>query len=114
MRWMFYITSGLAIISLAYWAYAQNYQTQAALKEARALQIEIGELRERLAVLRAEWAYLNRPDNLRELALANFDKLGLFPLTPEQFGKIDEIGFPSDLGYPRLGVDLAAILEGEQ
>jgi hypothetical protein len=111
MRWLLYVISGLSIMCLAFWAYSENYQTQTALKEAQALQIEIGELREKLAVLRAEWAYLNRPDRLRELADLNYDRLGLLPLTPEQFARVDLVGFPSDLGFPEIGIDLAAILE---
>ena len=98
---------------LAYWGYSQNYQTQQALRQGEELQREIGALRERLAVLRAEWAYLNRPDRLRELANMNFDRLGLLPLTPDHFGHVDQVGFPSDLGFDRVDpIDLAAILEG--
>jgi hypothetical protein len=114
MRWLLYVLSGLSIMGLAFWAYSQNYQTQTALKEAEALQLEIGDLREKLAVLRAEWAYLNRPDRLRELADLNFDRLGLLPLTPEQFARVDLVGFPADLGFPEIGIDLAAILEGDE
>lgn len=84
-------------MGLAFWAYHQNYQTQAVMKETRALQSEIGALRERLSVLRAEWAYLNRPDRLRDLADLNFDRLKLFPLSPEQFATADQIARPLDL-----------------
>ena len=41
------------------------------------LRAEIADEREALAVLNAEWAYLNRPDRLRDLADLNGDRLGL-------------------------------------
>ena len=109
------ICSGVAVVTLAFWAYSQNYQTQLALRNAQELQREIGDLREQLGVLKAEWAYLNRPDNLRELAEINFDRLGLLPLTPRHFDRIDQVAFPTDLGFPQVDpIDLAAILEGEE
>ena len=94
MRPILYALSFLALMGLAFWAYRENYATQKSLRQVEALQTEIGTLREALAVQRAEWAYLNRPDRLRELSTINFDRLGLFPLEPAQFGQIDQVSYP--------------------
>ena len=95
MRPVLYTLSFLAVMALAFWAYRENYATQKALRSVEALQLEIGALREALAVQRAEWAYLNRPDRLRELSTLNFDRLGLFPLEPTQFGRVDQVAYPA-------------------
>jgi len=94
MRSFFYILSAMAVMGLAYWAYQENYKTQQAVREVKRLHRQIGREREALVVLNAEWAYLNRPDRLRELAEINFDRLGLLPFMPDQFGRVDQIAFP--------------------
>ena len=96
MRSLLYILSAVAVMGLAYWAYSENYKTQASLDHAHDLQSEIGRMQEELAVLRAEWAYLNRPDRLRDLARMNYDKLELNVLEPGQFGRVDQIAFSED------------------
>ena len=94
MRTLLFLLSALAVIGSGYWAYRENYRTQDELDRADGLRAEISGARERLAILRAEWAYLNRPDRLRDLAQMNFDKLGLIPLRPDQFGSIDQVAYP--------------------
>ena len=94
MKSIFYVVSALAVMALAVWAYRQNYETQASLREVKTLRSEIADLRERAGVLRAEWAYLNRPERLADLADLNFNSLGLLPLRPDHFGEIDAIAYP--------------------
>jgi hypothetical protein len=94
MRAFLYILTSFAVIGLAFWAYRENYATQQALSEADRLHRNIQSAHARLAVLRAEWAYLNRPERLRDLTVLNFDRLGLLPLRPDQFGRIDQVAYP--------------------
>lgn len=94
MRSLFYVMTALAVMALAVWAYRENYRTQQAIAEVEALHRDIGGLREKIAVLNAEWAYLNRPDRLRALAEINYDRLGLMPLSAAQFAELDQVAYP--------------------
>lgn len=94
MKSLFYVITAMAVMALAVWAYRQNYETQAKLREVDELRSEIADLRERAGVLRAEWAYLNRPDRLADLANLNFDRLGLLELRPDHFRKIEQVPYP--------------------
>ncbi len=102
MRAVLYILTSLAVIGLAFWAYRENYATQQALSETEKLHRDLQSAHARVAVLKAEWAYLNRPDRLAELAHLNFNKLGLLPLRPDPFGRIDQIAYPT---APELQLD---------
>ena len=96
MKTFLYILTCFAVVGLAFWAYRENYATQDALDETAGLHREIRAAHARLAVLKAEWAYLNRPDRLRELADLNFERLGLMPLHAAQFGLVDQVPYPMD------------------
>lgn len=104
MRNLFFVLTAICVIGFAFWAYRENYATQAALDEADHTRAEIRAAHARLAVLRAEWAYLNRPERLRDLADLNFDRLGLLPLRPEQFGRLDEVSYPPDPALALINV----------
>ncbi|MEN8831183.1 MAG: cell division protein FtsL [Pacificibacter sp.] len=94
MRSVYIVFSALFVMGLAVWAYKENYATQEVLREISQVQRQIGLQRQELAVQRAEWAYQNRPDRLRDLVELNFDRLGLLPLLPEQFGTVANVAFP--------------------
>lgn len=108
MRTLAYALTILSVFGLAFWAYQENYATQQVLKETRSLRNQIAEAQVRLSVLRAEWAYLNRPDRLRDLAEINFDRLGLQPLRADQYGRADEVSFPPSDLIIREGVEVSA------
>ena len=95
MRPVLYILSFLAVLGLAFWAYRENYATQHQLKLMAGLQDEIATLRDEISLQRAEWAYLNRPDRLRDLATLNFDRLGLLPMEPSQLGSTNQVAYPA-------------------
>lgn len=82
------------IISVAYWAYKENYRTQASLRRVAELNRQIAMERDSISILNAEWAYLNRPERLRELVALNFDELGLLQLMPEHFAKVELVAYP--------------------
>ncbi len=94
MRSVFFALTALGVMLLAVWAYHENHATQQARAEQRAIEREINALRANIAMQRAEWAYLNRPERLRALVDMNFTRLNLLPMTVEQFGRIDEIVYP--------------------
>ncbi|MFD0911456.1 cell division protein FtsL [Ruegeria arenilitoris] len=112
MKSILFVLTALGVFGLALWAYQENYRTQQVLKETQSLQHQIGAAQARLAVLQAEWAYLNRPDRLRELADLNFERLGLLPLRAEQFGRADQIAYAEDPDLPIADpIELQAITD---
>lgn len=94
MRALLYVMTVVAVMGLAFWAYRENYRTQAAIDEMNGIQNEIAGLREQLGVLRAEWAYLNRPERLRDLVDLNFERLQLVPVQSGQFVDVEHVDYP--------------------
>ena len=94
MRTLIYLLTALAVMALAFWAYRENYRTQEAITRMQAVQTEMAGLREKIGLLRAEWAFLNRPERLAKLVTLNADKLRLQPLKPGQFVAPKQVPFP--------------------
>jgi len=114
MKNVAHVLAALAVFGLAFWAYRENYATQQVLSQTQKLQREIGQAQVRLRVLRAEWAYLNRPDRLLELSDINYDRLGLLPLRPNQFGRVDEVSYPPEPLLPITNpVDVSTMNSGD-
>ena len=83
----------LMVMALAFWGYTENYTTKNTLDDISQLNEDIGLANSRLRVLRAEWAYLNRPERLLQLVNANFADLKLLQLTSDHFARLEQIPF---------------------
>ena len=111
MRSFIFVIMFGAVIGIAYWAYQENIRTKQELANAEDLQTAIGEARNRLAILRAEWAYQNRPRRLQDLADLNFENLQLMPLSAEHFSRVDEVGFPAPLQIDLSDLEIVEIAQ---
>jgi hypothetical protein len=96
MKSFLYLLAGVLVVVAASWTYNVNYQVQAAEDRVASLQRQINRERSKIAVLGAEWAYLNRPERLRALAETYYDKLRLMPIDASHFAAIDDVPLPSD------------------
>lgn len=70
------------VVAFAYVIYELKYETQALDQRAAELRQSIRVERDAIAVLRAEWSHLNRPERIEKLARKH---LGLKPLKANQF-----------------------------
>ncbi len=65
---LFNILAVVLLIASAVYAYTIKYQTAYRYEQIAKTKIEIKAERDAIAVLRAEWAYMTRPERLQQLA----------------------------------------------
>ncbi len=94
MRLLIHLSAVVCIILLALNAYSQSFQTRGLLRDLRSLEVDRDAQLRRLHMLQAEYAYLTRPERLRDLAIVTFDKLGLQEMQAGRFATIDEVPDP--------------------
>jgi cell division protein FtsL len=90
----------LGLVALAYVIYQVKYEARALDEQIASLDKEIDGERDSLAVLRAEWSMLNRPERIERLAEKY---LKLAPIQPRQLVTIDTVT-DRDFSRPREGV----------
>ncbi len=96
MKHFLYLLAGVVVVLAASWTYKVNYQVQEAEDRVAALQRQINRERGKIAVLGAEWAYLNRPERLRALAETYYAELRLMPIDASHFARISDVPLPPD------------------
>ena len=96
MKTVLYLFAGMLVVFAASWTYKVNYQVQDAEDRVASLQRAINRERSSIAVLGAEWAYLNRPERLRALSEAYYNELRLMPIDATHFASIKDVPMPAD------------------
>jgi cell division protein FtsL len=92
----------LGLVALAYVIYQVKYQARGLDAEIASIGTKIDEERDAIAVLRAEWSLLNRPERIERLAQKY---LKLAPAKPLQLVTVDTV---SDRDFDRTRVEIAA------
>ncbi len=77
-----------ALVSSALYAYSIKYETTLQAEQLQKLKAKAQREREAIAVLKAEWQFLNRPERLQALADRHLD---LQPLTTTQIVRLSDI-----------------------
>jgi len=91
----------LGLVALACVIYQVKYQARGLDADIAVLDKRIGEERDAIAVLRAEWSLLNRPERIERLAQKH---LKLAPARPAQLVTLDTV---SDPDFDRTRVEPA-------
>ena len=90
MKLVILVVCSVCLIVVSVWAYNVNYKVRATIKVVNYLSSEIEQKESRIKLLKAEWAYLNRPERLNRLITIHFSELGLIPLSHENYISFDK------------------------
>ncbi|MBL4667362.1 MAG: hypothetical protein JKY04_08290, partial [Sneathiella sp.] len=88
MRWNLTIFISVVVIAVSYGLYQLSYEVQALEKDIRKVRSEISENEQAIQILKAEWAYQNRPEAIQELATKY---LPLLLIAPYQMATLYEL-----------------------
>src|SRR5262245_41557091 len=94
----------LGLVALAYVIYQVKYEARALDEEIVSLGKQVDQERDALAVLRAEWSLLNRPERIERLARKY---LKLAPAQPRQLVTVDTVS-ARDFDRSRFEITAAA------
>ncbi len=96
MKIFFYILGFVLVFLLASWSYKINYETRKNIKIVKKLESEINDNTEHYEILKAEWAYLNRPERLEKLVERYFYYLRLMPISSRNYVDISSLEFEDE------------------
>jgi cell division protein FtsL len=85
---LLHIIAITALIASAVYAYTVKYETLYYVEQVAKLKAQVQRERDIIAVLRAEWQYLDRPDRLQEAADQHLD---LQPMKIQQLARLSDL-----------------------
>lgn len=85
---LLHIIAITALIASAVYAYSVKYETLYYVEQVAKLKAQVQRERDIIAVLRAEWQYLDRPDRLQEAADQHLD---LQPMKIQQLARLSDL-----------------------
>ncbi len=88
MRWNFTVIIGLVVVAVSYGLYQLSYEVQQLNSDLRGIRAQIKENKQAVQILKAEWAYRNRPDHLKELTVKY---LPLLLVAPYQVASLKDL-----------------------
>lgn len=77
-----------ALVSSAFYAYTIKYETTLEAEQLQKIRMKAQRERDAIAVLKAEWQFLNRPDRLQALADRHLD---LQPISVTQVVRMSDV-----------------------
>lgn len=92
MRLINFVALGV-LLGLVFLIYELKYETRRLESRAAELSRSIEEEKDNLAVMRAEWSLVSRPERVAQMAER---LLGLKPVKPEQIVPFQELAFQSE------------------
>ena len=85
---LLHLVAIVGLIASAIYAYSIKYDTLYQAERVAKLKSLLQKERDAIAVLKAEWQHLNRPDRLQAAVERHLD---LQPLNPQQLGRLSEL-----------------------
>lgn len=97
MRWNFTLIIGVMVVAVSYGLYQLSYEVQQLNSDLHQIRKQIKENKQAVQILKAEWAYQNRPDNLHVLSVKYLPLLLVSPYQVAGFADLPDREISPDI-----------------
>ena len=97
MRWNLTLIIGAMVVAVSYGLYQLSYEVQQLNSDLHQIRKQIKENKQAVQILKAEWAYQNRPDNLHALSVKYLPLLLVSPYQVAGFADLPDREISPDI-----------------